>query len=175
MKNLFIINIMKTKKRTRFDCNEIFIHGKECEMYLYDRKGKYKMSTWFDIQDLDKVKKYKWHSMKDKNTFYVKVGSSGLLLHQVILPTKKPLVIDHKDYDGLNNRRSNLRSITNRQNIENSRRNKDKYPGVDFFKRTEKWRSRIYYNEKHIHLGYFDTSVKAFKVRQEFKKENNIK
>ncbi len=166
---------MKINKRTRFDPNEIFIHGNECEMYLYDRKGNYRMSTWFDIQYLDKVRKYKWYTYKDKNTFYVMVGSIGLLLHQLILPTKKPLVIDHRDNDGLNNRKSNLRRVTNRQNLENSRRNQDKHAGVDYFKRTQRWRSRIYYNEKHIHLGYFDNSLDAFKVRQKFKKDHNIK
>ncbi len=162
-------------KRTRFDPNEIFIHGNECEMYLYDRNGNYKMSTWFDIQYLDKVRKHKWYCYKDKNTFYVMVARISLLLHQLILPTKKPLVIDHRDRDGLNNRKSNLRRVTNRQNCENTERNTSGFPGVDYFKRTKRWRSRIYYNEKHIHLGYFDTALEAYKVRQKFKKDNKIK
>lgn len=162
-------------KRTRFNPNEIIINESVCEMYLYDRKGNYRMSTWFDIEYLDKVKQYKWYAYKSRNTFYVKVGVMSLLLHQLILPTEKPLMIDHRDHDGLNNRKNNLRRVTNRENCENRRGNKEKYPGTDFFKRTQRWRSRIYYNEKHIHLGYFDTSLKAYQIRQKFKKDNNIK
>ena len=60
-------------------------------------------------------------------------------MHREIMNTPKEMVTDHKDGNGLNNCKSNLRIVTNRQNAQNMRVDKSsKYPGVHWHKRDER-------------------------------------
>lgn len=67
--------------------------------------------------------------------------------------------IDHIDGDRINNRISNLREVTNRQNSMSSARGKNNttgYTGVSLDKRRGKYRSYIKVNGRQIVLGYYD-------------------
>ncbi len=71
---------------------------------------------------------------------------------------------DHRDHDGLNNCRSNIRLCTLRQNQWNRRKEKDltsRYKGVCWEKQTNKWRATIIYNGKQITLGRFISEYQA--------------
>ena len=74
-------------------------------------------------------------------------------------------VVDHKDGDTLNNRRSNLRLSTVLQNRLNSKKRGDKtssqYKGVHWHKHGEKWSARITVNKRQVSLGYFLDEHKA--------------
>jgi hypothetical protein len=97
-----------------------------------------------------------------------------IYLHRVILERKlghaiKPgFVVDHIDRNPLNNRRSNLRMATHRQNSANSRRTQKKtrrlvspYRGVYWIIEKKLWRAQISANKKSQFLGYFKSSTKA--------------
>lgn len=74
------------------------------------------------------------------------------------------LEIDHIDRNSKNNRIENLRLSTSSQNKCNRSKRKDcssGYKGVETSKTTKKYRARIRYNNKKIHLGYFDTAELA--------------
>lgn len=76
----------------------------------------------------------------------------------------KDLVIDHINQNSLDNRRDNLRSITQHQNTMrkgHSKNNTSGYRGVVFDKRTNKWMSKIKYNYKDIYLGRYNTKEEA--------------
>jgi hypothetical protein len=77
-------------------------------------------------------------------------------------PLIKGEVVDHIDGDTLNNKRSNLRVVTQRQNTQNyaSHRN-GRLVGCHFYKRSKKWRAYIKIHGKPIHLGYFPTEEAA--------------
>jgi hypothetical protein len=81
------------------------------------------------------------------------------LLHRFILEVEDPKVqVDHKDGDGLNCRRSNIRICTDTQNKQNkgpSSLNKSGFRGVHKFKATGKYQAQIRVNGKLLHLGYF--------------------
>jgi len=166
--------------RTQNDPNEIIIGRKICEMYLYDKKGRYKTSTFFDLEFLEKVKRYKWYVTKrHRNTHYAGTNitkTNGqhkiLLLHQLILPCKKPLMSDHIDGNGLNNKLSNLRKATNRQNQENRIDNRNSYVGITKIK--NKYRMQIWINGKNISKYGFNTIQDAVQSRRQIKQENNI-
>lgn len=67
-------------------------------------------------------------------------------------------LIDHKDGDRTNNRFSNLRECTVRQNAENRFNHHGKtsqYLGVCFDKHTKKWQASIRVNGKATYLGQF--------------------
>jgi len=82
--------------------------------------------------------------------------------------------IDHKDNNGLNNRRENLRTATHAQNNQNkgkSKNNTSGYKGVNWEKRRNKWRARIYFNKNYIHLGYFNDIEEAAKAYEKAAKK----
>ena len=127
-----------------------------------------------DDKDFDLVNQYKWCAHKRGNTYYAvtnikqKDGSfKSVRMHRLIMNPKSDKQIDHKDGNGLNNQRSNLRECFQINNLCNQRKQKNTssvYKGVYWFKRTKIWRTQITSNYKHIHLGYFNTEIEAAKA-----------
>ena len=86
-------------------------------------------------------------------------------MHRFIMDFPKGLVIDHINRNGLDNRRSNLRIVTSRQNSWNNsigiNYGSSKYKGVHWLTRDRKWHSVIYNSGRKIHLGKFDDEAEA--------------
>jgi HNH endonuclease len=67
--------------------------------------------------------------------------------------------VDHIDGDGTNNRISNLRLASRRENMGNQVRHRDNNSGckgVSWHKGAGKWQAGIGHNNRRIHLGLFD-------------------
>lgn len=67
--------------------------------------------------------------------------------------------IDHKNTDGLDCRRENMRAATSSQNRCNTGARRDNaigVKGVSWAKKMNKWRAQIGHAGKIIHIGYFD-------------------
>jgi GTP:adenosylcobinamide-phosphate guanylyltransferase len=81
------------------------------------------------------------------------------------------MVVDHIDADTTNNRRNNLRVITNAQNIQNkkgARRDSNTgIRGVNWHKPSNKWVARFQVDGKRINLGTFDDINEAEKAVKE--------
>lgn len=72
--------------------------------------------------------------------------------------------VDHRNGDGLDNQRSNLREATRTQNNANSRRRTDNtsgFKGVTLDARIGRWNARIHVNGRRRSLGYFATAEQA--------------
>lgn len=108
-------------------------------------------------------------SYKSKN-----IGGHRLawLLHTGKWPVN---LIDHINGDRLDNRFSNLREATNKQNIENqtkpSSNNTTGFLGVSFHKSTGKFVSHISVDYKKKHLGYYNTALEAYNAYLEAKRK----
>lgn len=72
-----------------------------------------------------------------------------------------PLLVDHLNLDGLDNRKQNLRVVTASHNAQNRRRIKGTsiYKGV--FPDGRKWRAAVTQNYRKHALGTFDTDIEA--------------
>lgn len=128
-------------------------------------------SALVDEGDFELLSKWKWQVKWNPHTrsYYAnrkQVIANGkrksLYMSRVIMDAPKDFQVDHINHDTLDNRRSNLRLATRSQNQINSGKrkvNKSGYKGVSFYKETKKWKARINYNNKNIHLGYF-TDIK---------------
>ena len=67
--------------------------------------------------------------------------------------------VDHKDNNRTNNRISNLRFATIKENNQNSKlssRNTSGCKGVCFDKRAKKWHAQIKIDGIRVHIGYYD-------------------
>lgn len=98
-------------------------------------------------------------------------------IHHLILPKKEGCVVDHINGDKYDNRRENLRLISQRANSINtkvSKNNKSGQTGVFFDVRINKWLARISPNSKSIHLGSFATIEEATLARRKAEKEHQF-
>jgi len=79
-------------------------------------------------------------------------------------PNGTDVVVDHIDGDKLNNKLSNLRLTTHRENISKGFRDKfnKKYTGIYYILSRDKWRAEIKLKGKSMCLGYFNTSNEAY-------------
>jgi hypothetical protein len=128
-----------------------------------------------DDEDFDRLSKFKWHLSKRKNgSFYVVrnqrfgLKTKVFYLHREIMYASTGLLIDHRDRNVLNNKKSNLRFCTQSQNLMNRKRPqncKEKYRGI--YKDGNKWGATIKFGGKCIKLGYFYSPEEAAKVRDE--------
>lgn len=85
-----------------------------------------------------------------------------ILMHQVICPPGPEKQTDHRDGDGLNNRRLNLRVATVSQNQCNrgkQRNNTSGFKGVNA--NANRWRATIRHLGSQYHLGMFSTPEEA--------------
>lgn len=119
-----------------------------------------------DNADYDKVKGYTWQLSKNQHRRYATssvhtpMGKRKILMHHLILGVTNAVEIDHKDRDGLNNRRNNLRVATRAQNQANRPQKQNttsKYRGVTLDR--GRWRVRI--SKKKKYLGSFDSEIQA--------------
>ncbi|MHC4260562.1 MAG: hypothetical protein ACYSTF_09170 [Planctomycetota bacterium] len=123
-----------------------------------------------DAEDYERLNRHKWQAQWRFGTFYAKrkLGRSTHYMHREILNPPHGLSCDHKDHNGLNNQKSNLRLCTQGQNVRNRRPNKNsssRYKGVTRNRRRRKstgsWRAQIRFNGKLRHLGIFKNEVDA--------------
>lgn len=141
--------------RTRKDKNEIIFHRDYAEVVLQNIDDR----ALIDLCDVEKVKKYKWYKNAD-GYVAATINHKTTKLHVYLLGHKnKNLIIDHKDRNKLNNRRSNLRYASQLKKTQNrgmQSNNKSGVVGVSWHKGLQKWYTYITVNKTQIFLGTFD-------------------
>ena len=121
-----------------------------------------------DASDYEKVKEYCWRKNID-GYIVTTVGRKNLFLHRFIMEVSDDMVVDHINHDTGDNRKLNLRCVSqskNMQNARNNRRNIDGVKGVTFDRKWKKWIARITVNKETIRLGYYDTFEEAVASRK---------
>jgi hypothetical protein len=118
-----------------------------------------------DDEDYELVIKYRWRPKRESHTTYAMAtapGDSTIKMHQVIMGANG---VDHRNGDGLDNRRSNLRLATVSQNAMNKKRCRrptvSGYKGVAWRHERSTWIARIYLDGRQIYLGQFGSAQEA--------------
>ncbi len=142
---------------------KIQLHGKYSYLFIF-----------IDDEDFEEVSQYKWYGCKGKNdnTIYARADCYynnkrvQIKMHRLILGLEfgNKLQGDHKDHNGLNNQKYNLRIVTCQQNQFNRQPYKNtssEYKGVSWHKRDKVWQAYIKYSGKLIMLSCFNNEIEA--------------
>jgi hypothetical protein len=163
---------MWMKKRNRLTPNEIIIYDEYAEVVVYDTYGIEVNRCHLDIEDIDKIREYKWHL---SNMGYIQTTirninrTNCILLHRLIMNAKQGEYVDHINRNKLDCRKINLRVCTNQQNNFNKglySHNTSGVSGVSWDKSHNKWEANIKLNRKKKFLGYFVNFEDAVQARR---------
>lgn len=122
-----------------------------------------------DDQDYDRLIQFKWHNQEGyaKHSQWLNGTCVGIQMHNVVLgfAPSKDRVVDHINGNSLDNRRENLRIVTQQQNMFNrtklAKGGTSKYKGVYWNKQRGMWRAKITLDYRTRHLGYFESETEA--------------
>lgn len=90
----------------------------------------------FDLEDYDLIKDYYWYIqyVNKERTYKRVVGvvkhGQYIKMHRLIMNVSNDLVIDHINQNPLDNRKSNLRICSQKENMRNRKQNKENKVGV---------------------------------------------
>lgn len=166
------------KKYNKYDLTKEYGIG-------YTSKGE---EFWFDLEDYDKIKDFCWYL--DAYGYVVscysgtKNSRKGVKMHRLLLPEFEQ--IDHINNKKNDNRKINLRKVTDSQNNMNRKlrsNNTSGVTGVYWDKSSQKWFAQIVANKEKKFLGYFNDFNDAVTARKdaeekyfgEFSYDNSMK
>ncbi len=117
-----------------------------------------------DAADVHLVEGRNWHIQRGATSIYAVSNARREDRTRTLLPLHTAITgfarTDHRDGDGLNNRRENLREATAAQNSHNQRRGRNNtsgFKGVSHEAQTGRWRASIKLNGVLHRLGRFET------------------
>lgn len=133
------------------------------------------LKTTVDEGDCAAVSDRSWYLVKrngDLHYAYTSLSGRPVNMHNFILDSPEGYEIDHKNRNGLDNRRRNLRVCKHAENLYNKRKyknNKSGYKGVYWETRPSppyrsnkgSWAAQLRIRGKKKFLGYFNTAERA--------------
>ena len=116
-----------------------------------------------DNSDYEYVNQFKWHyhhaGYANRN-YLVNGKTKHDSIHRMLMNPPRGMHTDHINRNPLDNRRNNLRIVTNSINQYN-RKSTNKGYSYDGRIKNKPWRARIRRNGKDYHIGYFKTAKQA--------------
>ena len=120
-----------------------------------------------DDEDFEYLNQFKWHRQDNKTTYYARrtLWINGKTktesLHRFIFNIKDPKIfVDHKDGNGLNCQRENMRICSCLENLRNKKTfSKSGFKGV--YVGQGRVRASIRIGDKTMYLGRFNTEIEA--------------
>lgn len=124
-----------------------------------------------DSADVELVSGYRWHANVKPHTTYARTsvampggGQRDVVMHRLIMNAPDGVEVDHRNRDGLDNRRANLRLATRQQNSVNRAAGggtAGDYKGVSWDGARGLWRARIKVDGRRRCLGRFKSEWEA--------------
>ena len=123
-----------------------------------------------DDDDFDFLSQWSWQAERKivlgTPVYYARrpQGRDAIYMHRAImkLASTDPRKVDHINGNRLDNRKTNLRIATQKENCRNrAPRGKSQYKGVSFHKHRGKWQAAITTDEGYRYLGLFHDEIEA--------------
>jgi hypothetical protein len=152
-----ITNRRFCKSKNKFEINDEYGIGYYKDFIFY-----------FDIEDYDFIKEHSW-CVNGAGYLMTCILYKMVLMHRIIKNCPRDKMVDHIDGNTLNNRKNNLRIVTDRENMQNIKKEKvgksSKYYGVSYQKKYKKFRVLIQgLDGNRILIGYYDSEIEAAKA-----------
>lgn len=119
-----------------------------------------------DDEDFAELAQYRWRYQTGGYAVRNSKGPDGktrtIRMHCAIMGRRSGFEIDHRNGNGLDNRRGNLRFATHEQNSWNQAAHKNSKTGIRGVHQIGyKFRARARVGSERIHIGYFETAEEA--------------
>lgn len=126
-----------------------------------------------DADDYDMIMQWKWSAQRVQGGVRaVRSGPRGkhiekrevFKMHRVIMSAPTGTIVDHINHDMLDNRKSNLRICTAKENSRNRRSaigSKSRYIGVNWSNRYRKWEARLKIGGRSLWFGRYTEECDA--------------
>lgn len=166
--------LVKPTELTGFEVLDIYAGGVKAEaprvvkkIWLSGQKGS-GLFALVDAEDFERLHQYSWtlfeggYAKRGEYDPAIRNNRTVLMHHEVLgLPSKNR--IDHKNHNGLDNRKQNLRPATSQQNMRNIKKKVgvSRYKGVSWDKSRSKWMAKIAVDKRTINLGRFSSETDA--------------
>lgn len=174
---------LDSTQKTCFDSNEYEVIDNKAWIYCFNRQNQVSAKFCIDLEDLEKVLAKKWRYWKGR----IFTGNfCPISITHFLLNPPANTVVDHIDNNPLNNCKSNLRIIEQKQNLLNKsiqKNNTSGIAGVSWDKERSKWSVEIRMNGIRCHLGrwkilndaVYARYVAETKLFKEFRSKSNDK
>jgi len=162
-------------EQTRFEPNKIEILDNYAKVYLNNFHGDIVDFFIIDIEDIDKIKAYKWFKKKDgrivSNIVKENATTSHIRAHNLVMGYEWESLydmIDHIDRNPKNNRKSNLRVVDAQTNVINRDiqiNNTSGVTGVTLSSNKSKYIAQLKFNRKMMRFGSYSEFKDAVMAR----------
>lgn len=124
------------------------------------------LNAIIDLEDLPTIAPFAWSASIRMGTAYAVTQRNRLsiYMHRLVCAVSDARLIDHRDFDGLNNTRANLRICSKQQNTTYSRksgRGASKFKGAAFHRASGLYHATIVVGGSQFSLGYFHSPEHA--------------
>lgn len=159
-------------KKRLIEFNRHIIADEEVRIFFDNNKYWNNIPAIIDLEDLEKIKYSRWHITKQG---YVRDNNHKYLHNRIInfVGNPKYLVIDHINRNVLDNRKINLRIISQKQNIHNRTELSKGISGIkniNYESSRNKWRVVKYIDGKCI-VKRVDSLEEAKKLIEVYKRK----
>lgn len=149
-------------------------------MQIYHVPSNNVFDIYIDLEDVDKIKNYKWYINVPQNsrTHYVANDTLGKLHRYLLCITDSNINVDHIDRNGLNNMKNNLRLVdtsTNKKNMDVKSNNKFGCNGVSLEGNSYRvsWQEDGKQCSKKFNINKYENALdEAIKFRKQKEIEN---
>lgn len=160
--------------------NKFNIRGENTAIYVSYQEGF--LECLIDTKSLERLHEFDgtfravWNEYT--KSFYVMgydrsyVPKRNTMIHRYLTGADETMVVDHFNHDTLDNRLSNLRVVTQSENMLNRDPSKEsfkKITGVSWYENKNKWRAKVFKGGISSHIGYFEAYEDAVKAVIDFK------
>lgn len=133
--------------------------------------------TLVDKEDYEDLMQYTWYARKERTSntasrivAEARVRGKYIALSRYLMKAKRGQIVDHINRNPLDNRRANLRFVTQSQNQHNTlrRKNKSGHKGIYKIDKLGLYKAVVEIDGEVHYLGYFKKMRDAVKVYRAF-------